>query len=77
LEILLNSISSLFSANRSYVDVLPWLKQQLGGAGLRVIQTFDSHSEQFPPRQLEITQIDIRPGLYDSMCKSKIGRLFS
>jgi len=74
LEILLNSISSLFSANRLYVDALPWLKQQLGGVGLRVIQTFDSHSEQFPPCQPEITLIDFRPGLYDSMRKSKVAR---
>jgi len=46
----LNSISSRISANRLDVDVLPWLKQHLGGTGLCVMQTFDSDSEQFPPR---------------------------
>lgn len=37
----MNSLPPFFSANRSYDEVLPWLKQQLSRAGLRVIQTFD------------------------------------
>lgn len=36
-----NSLPPFFSANRSYSEVLPWLKQRLSGAGLRVMQTFD------------------------------------
>lgn len=37
----MNSFSPFFSAERSYDEVLPWLKQQLSDAGLRVMQTFD------------------------------------
>ena len=37
----MNSLSPFFSADGPYNDVLPWLKQQLSGAGLRVMQTFD------------------------------------
>ncbi len=37
----MNSFSPFFSADGSYDEVLPWLKQQLSGAGLRVMQTFD------------------------------------
>ncbi len=37
----MNSLPPFFSANRSYDEVLPWLKQQLSRAGLRVMQTFD------------------------------------
>lgn len=37
----MNSLPSFFSADHPYSDVLPWFKQQLSGAGLRVIQTFD------------------------------------
>ncbi|MBI5839798.1 MAG: hypothetical protein HZB19_06820 [Chloroflexi bacterium] len=37
----MNSLPPFFSADRPYDEVLPWLKQQLGRAGLRVMQTFD------------------------------------
>lgn len=37
----MNSLPPFFSANRSYNEVLPWLKQRLSRAGLRVMQTFD------------------------------------
>ena len=37
----MNSLPPFFSADHPYNDVLPWLKQQLSGAGLRVMQTFD------------------------------------
>ena len=37
----MNSFSPFFSADRSYDEVLPWLKQQLSDAGLRMMQTFD------------------------------------
>ncbi len=37
----MNSLPPFFSADRPYDEVLPRLKQQLGRAGLRVMQTFD------------------------------------
>ena len=37
----MNSFSPFFSADRPYDEVLPWLKQQLSGVGLCVMQTFD------------------------------------
>ncbi len=37
----MNSLPPFFSATRPYDEVLPWLKQQLSRAGLRVVQTFD------------------------------------
>jgi hypothetical protein len=37
----MNSLAPFFSADRPYDEVLPWLKRQLGRAGLRVMQTFD------------------------------------
>jgi hypothetical protein len=39
-----NSSTPLFSANRPYHELLPWLKQRLSRAGLLVIQTFDLKS---------------------------------
>jgi hypothetical protein len=41
LEVTLNSPAPFFSANRPYDEVLPWLRQRLSQAGLRVMQTFD------------------------------------
>jgi hypothetical protein len=38
-----NSLPPFFSTNRSYNELLPWLKQQLSRTGLRVMQTFDLH----------------------------------
>lgn len=40
----MNSPTPLFSANRPYHEVLPWLKQRLSQVGLRVMQTFDLNS---------------------------------
>lgn len=37
----MNSTTPFFSTNHPYDEVLPWLKQQLGRAGLRMMQTFD------------------------------------
>lgn len=37
----MNPFLPFWSANRRYDEVLPWLKQQLERAGLRVMQTFD------------------------------------
>lgn len=37
----MNQLPPFWSANRQYDEVLPWLKQQLGRLGLRVMQTFD------------------------------------
>ncbi len=37
----MNSFSPFFTADRPYEQVLPWLKQRLSEAGLRVMPTFD------------------------------------
>ncbi len=37
----MNPLTPCLTADRAYDEVLPWLKQRLSQAGLRVIQTFD------------------------------------
>ena len=37
----MNLLSPFLVTDRPYDEVLPWLKQQLSEAGLRVMQTFD------------------------------------
>jgi hypothetical protein len=45
-----NSPSSIFSINRPYDEVLPWLKQKLSQAGLRTMQTFDLNTVRPDPK---------------------------
>ncbi len=37
----MNLLTPFFSADRLYNELLPWLRQRLSLAGLRVMQTFD------------------------------------
>ena len=37
----MNPLPPFWSANRQHNEVLPWLKEHLESAGLRVMQTFD------------------------------------
>jgi len=46
----LNSLPLFFSADHPYGDVLPWLKQKLSQAGLRMMQTFDLNNARLGPK---------------------------
>lgn len=46
----MNSLPPFFSANRPYDEVLPWLKQKLSQAGLRMMQTFDLNTTRLDPK---------------------------